>query len=143
MIPDESCDVVYACHILEHFHKKQTLPVLREWLRVLKKGGVLRIAVPDIKALLTIYQRTHDLNLIIGPLFGRGNYLYNIHYTAFDFQTLSAALSEAGATRIVRYDWRTTEHAMIDDYSQAYIPHMAKESGTLISLNIEAFKKDI
>jgi SAM-dependent methyltransferase len=143
MIQDESCDVVYACHILEHFHKKQILPVLKEWLRVLKRGGTLRISVPDVEALLTVYKQTHDLNLIIGPLFGRGNYLYNIHYTAFDFQTLSAVLLEAGATGIVRYDWRTTEHAAIDDYSQAYMPHMDKENGTLISLNVEAFKKDI
>jgi predicted SAM-dependent methyltransferase len=142
MVQDESCDVVYACHVLEHFHKKQILPVLKEWLRVLKKGGILRISVPDVEALLKVYQQTHDLNLIIGPLFGRGNYLYNIHYTAFDLQTLSAVLSEAGAIEIARYDWRTTEHASVDDYSQAYIPHMAKKDGTLISLNMQAFKKD-
>jgi predicted SAM-dependent methyltransferase len=142
MIQDNSCDVVYACHILEHFHRKQIVPVLKEWLRILKKDGVLRIAVPDVTSLFTVYQQTHDLNLIIGPLFGRGDYLYNIHYTAFDFQTLSVALLEAGATKVVRYDWRTTEHASVDDYSQSYVPHMAKASGTLISLNVEAFKKD-
>jgi hypothetical protein len=27
-----------------------------------------------------------------------------------------------------------------DDHSQAYLPHMDKENGTLISLNIEAVK---
>jgi predicted SAM-dependent methyltransferase len=140
MLDDESCDVIYACHILEHFHKKQILPVLKEWLRVLKKDGILRISVPDMEALSTVYQQTHDLNLIIGPLFGRCDYLYNFHYTVFDFTTLSAALMEAGAKRIIKYDWKTTEHALIDDYSQAYIPHMDKENGLLISLNIEAFK---
>jgi hypothetical protein len=30
---------------------------------------------------------------------------------------------------------------MFDDHSQAYIPHMDKENGTLISLNIETIKK--
>ncbi|HAI38830.1 MAG TPA: methyltransferase, partial [Maribacter sp.] len=39
-----------------------------------------------------------------------------------------------------KYDWRQTEHAKFDDHSQAYIPHMDKENGTLISLNIEAVK---
>ena len=140
MFNDESCDIIYACHVLEHFHKKQTLPVLKEWLRVLKKDGVLRISVPDMEALLEVYQQTHNLNLIIGPLFGRCDYLYNFHYTVFDFATLSAALKEAGATKVVKYDWKTTEHASIDDYSQAYIPHMDKENGLLISLNVEAFK---
>ena len=41
---------------------------------------------------------------------------------------------------VKRYDWRDTEHAEFDDHSQAYLPHMDKENGTLISLNIEAVK---
>jgi predicted SAM-dependent methyltransferase len=110
-------------------------------MRVLKKGGILRVAVPDIEALIAVYNKTHDLNLILGPLFGRGNYLYNFHYTVFDFKTLSDALMTAGAEKVSKYDWKTTEHSEIDDYSQAYIPHMDKENGILISLNIEAFKK--
>jgi hypothetical protein len=32
------------------------------------------------------------------------------------------------------------ELAGFDDYSQAYIPHMDKEGGRLISLNLEAEK---
>ena len=41
---------------------------------------------------------------------------------------------------IHRYDWRDTDHSHIDDHSQAYLPHMDKENGTLISLNIECNK---
>jgi hypothetical protein len=37
-------------------------------------------------------------------------------------------------------DWRATEHAGIDDYSQAYFPHMDKEFGIQVSLNVEARK---
>ena len=32
------------------------------------------------------------------------------------------------------------KHSDIDDYSQAYIPHMDKDNGTLMSLNVEAIK---
>ena len=39
-----------------------------------------------------------------------------------------------------RYDLRDTEHADIDDCSQAYLPHMDKENGVLMSLNVEATK---
>ena len=45
-----------------------------------------------------------------------------------------------GIQSVKRYDWRETEHAEFDDHSQAYIPHMDKENGTLISLNIEGVK---
>lgn len=46
----------------------------------------------------------------------------------------------AGFKDVRRYDWRQTEHKDYDDFSQAYIPHMDKENGLLISLNIEATK---
>jgi hypothetical protein len=59
---------------------------------------------------------------------------------AFDFTSLSTRLLEAGFKKTERYDWRNTEHANIDDYSQAYIPHMDKENGMQVSLNIEAIK---
>ena len=38
------------------------------------------------------------------------------------------------------WDWRKTEHSQFDDHSQAYLPKMNKEHGTLISLNVEAIK---
>ena len=45
--PDETFDVVYASHVLEHIPWFDTEKVLREWRRVLKVGGVLQIWVPD------------------------------------------------------------------------------------------------
>ena len=58
----------------------------------------------------------------------------------YDFADLKKVLESAGFTNVHRYDWRTTIHREYDDYSQAYIPHMDKEHGTLISLNVEAVK---
>ena len=49
-------------------------------------------------------------------------------------------LEDVGFENVRRYDWRETEHAEIDDYAQAYFPHMDKENGLLISLNIECSK---
>ena len=137
---DSSVDLIYNCHVLEHFRRDQLKKVLEEWHRVLKPGGTLRCAVPDFQALSEIYAETHDLSLIIGPIVGRQNYLYNFHYNIFDFKSLTDALKKVGFRDIKRYDWRDTEHADIDDYSQAYIPHMDKENGKLVSLNIEARK---
>lgn len=139
-IADNSVEVIYTCHVLEHFKRRDVVRVLREWHRVLKPGGILRTSVPDFSALVEIYQRTGDLSLVIGPLFGRQDYLYNIHYNVFDFASLRHDLEAAGYTRVAHYDWRETEHAAIDDYSQAYYPHMDKEHGLLISLNVTAVK---
>ena len=49
-------------------------------------------------------------------------------------------LERLGMKDIHRYDWEETEHSKFDDHSQAYMPHMDKENGTLISLNVEWIK---
>ncbi|MGD9637489.1 MAG: methyltransferase domain-containing protein [Alphaproteobacteria bacterium] len=139
-IQDETVELIYTCHVLEHFKRKDLPRVLEEWRRVMKKGGVLRIAVPDFKKLCEIYTKYDDINMVMGPIFGRQDYLYNIHYNIFDFKSLKKELENAGFGNVRLYDWRKTEHADVDDYSQAYIPHMDKENGTLISLNVECDK---
>jgi ubiquinone/menaquinone biosynthesis C-methylase UbiE len=118
--------------------------VLAEWTRVLKPGGVLRLAVPDFEALIAVYGETHDLNRVIGPMYGRwlvpGTTTTIYHRTVYDFASLKGVLEAGGLANVRRWDWRTTEHAAVDDYSQAYYPHMNKDHGRLISLNVEATK---
>ncbi|MCM0753974.1 methyltransferase domain-containing protein [Desulfovibrio aminophilus] len=54
---DQSFDVVYHSHVLEHFPKPQAPGFLRECLRVLRPGGVLRCAVPDLETIARLYLR--------------------------------------------------------------------------------------
>jgi len=49
-------------------------------------------------------------------------------------------LETIGFKNVKRYDWHETEHSHIDDFSQCYLPHMDKENGKLMSLNVEATK---
>lgn len=141
-IADNSVELIYTCHVVEHFKRAELYTVLQEWFRVLAPGGILRIAVPDFEALCGVYQRSGMLELVVGAICGRQDHLYNVHYNVFDFVTLARNLTEAGFVGVHRYDWRKTEHADIDDFSQAYIPHMDKENGTLISLNVECIKPE-
>jgi predicted SAM-dependent methyltransferase len=136
----ESVDIIYSAHVLEHFTRSHLPVVLNEWNRVLRKGGILRVSVPSFQAIVQIYERTGNLNDVIGPLFGRQDYLYNFHYNVFDLDSLSKILTDMGFLNIREYDWRSTEHANIDDYSQAYFPHMDKQSGIQVSLNVEGTK---
>ena len=119
MFEDNRADLIYSCHVLEHFRRAQVGAVLREWRRVLRPGGVLRTAVPDFEKLVELYLKTRDLGLVIGPLVGRQDYLYNFHYNVFDFETLKREIEAAGFMDVRRYDWRETDHADVDDYAQA------------------------
>jgi predicted SAM-dependent methyltransferase len=137
---NNSASLIYCSHVLEHFPRNKTISVLREWYRVLKPGGILRLAVPDFEILTEIYRETKDITLVLGPLVGRQDYPENTHYMVFDYTSLSVMLKEVGFKNIHRYNWRNTIHKDYDDYSQAYIPHMDKKNGRLISLNIECEK---
>jgi len=52
---DESVDVVYSSHVLEHFPKCDAPKFLQRCYRVLKKGGIIRIVVPDLEAIINNY----------------------------------------------------------------------------------------
>ena len=114
--------------------------MIKEWHRVLKKDSILRIAVPDFEAICSVYLSNHNIEEIIGPVCGKQDHDHNFHYVIYDFDSLSSLLKTCGFREVNRYDWRKTEHSDIDDFSQAYIQHMDKKSGTLISLNVEATK---
>ncbi len=142
---DNTVDLIYASHVLEYFDREEVSKVLKEWYRVLKPGGELRVAVPDFEAMSSLYNRgLVGLEDIIGPLYGRmpmgDKTIY--HKTTYDFNSLQKVLHELTYNNIERYDWREYEvHKQNDDHSQAYLnPKGDKNKGTLISLNVRAKK---
>ena len=52
---DQSFDVVYHSHFLEHLERAAAPGFLRECHRVLKPGGILRVVVPDLELFLRRY----------------------------------------------------------------------------------------
>jgi predicted SAM-dependent methyltransferase len=145
----KNVDLIYACHVLEHFPMKPFAfqprtwrSVLKNWHSALAPGGVLRIAVPNIKAACEHYLANNDLEVLHALFYGGQKYDFDFHYHGWSFETLKKNLIEAGFTDIKLYDWRKTEHFYVDDYSQSYLPHMDKINGKLMSLNVEAVKKE-
>ena len=141
-IADSSCSLVYACHVLEHFGREEVGRVLREWHRVLAPGGVLRLALPDYAAWAELYcaGALSSLRQVLGAMIGGQRDEYDYHKMIFDEPLAREMLMAAGFQDVRLWDWREVEHGHIDDYSQSYIPHMDKENGRLVSLNIEAVK---
>ncbi|MFT6735317.1 MAG: putative SAM-dependent methyltransferase [Polaribacter sp.] len=52
---DQSYDVVYHSHVLEHFPKEAARTFLSQCNRVLKTGGILRAVVPDLESIVKCY----------------------------------------------------------------------------------------
>ena len=146
MLENRSADIIYASHVLEYFDREEAKTALREWRRILKPNGILRLSVPDFEKLIDVYRKTGNLENVLGPLYGKmevsmcSGLTKIYHRTTFDEKELTGLLSECGYTDPQRYDWRETEHSQFDDHSQAYYPHMDKKNGILISLNIQCQK---
>ncbi|WP_207483125.1 class I SAM-dependent methyltransferase [Arenibaculum pallidiluteum] len=101
MFADGSVQQIYASHVVEHLDfARELAQALREFGRVLAPGGVLMIAVPDLRELCRIYlspglsaqQRWGVMELIYGTGIGP----FDFHKTGFDFETLSSILGQFG-----------------------------------------------
>jgi len=138
-------DLIYASHVLEYFDREEAEFVLKTWYSFLKFGGVLRLAVPDFEKMANLYthnKKKYPLSSFLGPIYGKmlmdENYIY--HKTIYDYDSLEMLLKTRGFNEVRYWYWWEVDHGKFDDHSQAYIPHMNKETGELISLNVEAIK---
>lgn len=101
--PDGCADEILASHVLEHFPYEQVQDVVNEWARVLKPGGLLKIAVPDLAWILKHYGKKHPFNLQ-GFMYGGHTDENDHHKSAFDADTLKQILSTAGLQRLGRWN---------------------------------------
>ena len=70
---DESVDVVYDSHVLEHFTKEDGRRLIRECFRVLRTGGLIRVAVPDLETIARLYLQSME-QALLGTKEGAANY---------------------------------------------------------------------
>lgn len=107
--PDEHFDVVYSSHVLEHFKKEESLPLLTEWTRVLKPSGELQLFVPNLEwAALQIVHGICD-EFVLNCIFGRQEYPEDYHHTGFTPDRIKHLLSQLP---IERYDLRTFRNSI-------------------------------
>ena len=138
-----SADLIYSSHFIEYLDREEVIPLLERWKEVLKPNGVLRLAVPNFEVYANLYSSgEYPLDNFLGVLYGKmpmgDETIY--HKTVYDFHSLKSLLKNIGMKQIKKYNWEETSHSEFDDHSQAYLPHMDKENGTSMSLNVECKK---
>ena len=122
--PLEDCtiDYVFSEHLIEHLTYGEGLVMLRECYRVLKPGGKIRIATPDLETLISLYtSHKSDLqhryiNWIVERFLPEiGTYTYREafvinnafrnwgHQFVYDRVTLQSAMEETGFIGVIQY----------------------------------------
>ena len=132
---DETFAELYASHVVEHLDYKDLLEsTLKEWFRVLKKGGKIYISVPDLDVLAKLFvsqelngeERYHVMRMIFGGHIDA----YDYHQVGLNLEFLSFFLQRAGFVQMRKQD----QFGMFKDASCLAF------KGTLISLNLTAEK---
>lgn len=116
-----SVDEIRASHILEHFGHREAQDVVREWSRVLKPGGKMRIAVPDFDKITKDFR---DDPKFEGYIFGGQTDENDFHKSMWNGRRLANVMANAGLSRIQPWESQNTDCASLP-----------------VSLNLEGIKE--
>ena len=119
-----SVDKIYSSHLLEHIPKDRGVFFIKECYRVLKRGGVMRLVVPDlffhaeqyVEATRALIGREylpedrihHDifLNTICGAYLKKNRRNGAEHYYMYDLPTLVSILKDSGFENIKKCEFK-------------------------------------
>lgn len=124
-VADGTVDEVYCSHGLEHLDCIEGQLAVHEWGRVLKPGGTLRIAVPDIAKIgQELGSTTKDPMYLFAMLYGSQTYPENYHRWGYTETTLRGIMNKAGL-----------------GFVRPFKPFMQDCSTNPMSLNLEGTKR--
>ena len=131
---DNSVETIYASHVVEHIPRVETVPMLKDWHRVLVPGGTLMVSVPDLNILSQIFIKDAlhgaDKLAVMHMMFGGQSDPYDFHFGGYDLELMTWMLHDAGFQDIVR----VPSFRLFDDTSEGEF------YGIKFSLNVKARK---
>lgn len=103
---DDTVDVIYSSHALEHIFFEEAQILLQDAYRALKRGGLIRIAVPDLEHAVRLYQ-AGSKEQALEFFFSRNRIGYlNHHHYMYDFELLKNLLEKVGFVEVERSRFR-------------------------------------
>lgn len=115
-LSDNQFDVVYTSHMMEHLDYFQVIPTIKDFLRITKSNGEVRIIVPNLKAIAseiangnllgTLYNSPGGPISALDMLYGhRASILYGTefmrHKTGFTKESFEFMLKEANIDNFI------------------------------------------
>ena len=111
LVKDSSVDAIYSSHNIEHLYPHEVPVAVREFHRVLKRGGYVVLTCPDLQSVceaivadqltVPLYQSPAGPISPIDILYGHRGFIqqgneYMAHKSGFTYTTLTKEFSDAG-----------------------------------------------
>lgn len=95
MIEDNSVDAIVLSHAVEHIQLNDLLDAAKEWHRVLKVGGKMLVAVPNLKELAKAWidGKIDNFIFLVNTYGAYQGYVEDMHKWGFNFNELRDRLS--------------------------------------------------
>jgi SAM-dependent methyltransferase len=103
---DNSVDFLFSSHLIEHLTRSACVGLLREALRVLRPGGVIRLGTPDLERVVALYQSGDRRRMLEEYFFRADEGRLAEHSYVYDFTLLEEACREAGFAEVERRRFR-------------------------------------
>lgn len=103
-------DTIEAKDILEHVpysedNQEEWLRTLQSWCWCLARGGVLKVQVPDIEAVMTqFHEGAIDFRTANRVIFGESTSPYDRHYQTFTLRQLRQVMEDLGLEIVESYN---------------------------------------
>jgi len=89
-------DIVHSSHVLEHFFATETLPLLTEWTRILKKDGKFILNLPNIDWALENFKDPENAQHVHNVIYGGHSTKWDVHHTYFNPEKITSLLKQVG-----------------------------------------------
>jgi predicted SAM-dependent methyltransferase len=129
-LADETLDYVYCEHMIEHINYPSGHSMLKECFRVLKVGGKVRVATPDLAFLIDLYRPDKSPlqvdYVMAGSIYCNAPVPYDTfvinnfvrdwgHQFIYDEKTLRYSLEQAGFEEITRFGLSQSHDAALQN----------------------------
>ncbi len=138
---ENTVNLIYTSHFLEHLTPEEGLTFLKEAYRVLRKGAIIRVIVPDAKLLIKKYQEGKlDEYDSLNPIVAKSRteaerlraLLWDHHQSLYDAKALDHTLKMAGFQNVQEMEFEISQSEQMQKETFDSLP--------TVSLCMEAVK---